>query len=471
MGVFSLFSLCNAFACALLSLWLFNPSALAKWLRGLDVDHAKKRIARIKDVKALAERHEVAAVLAEMIHKDGAGSWPPRANHHHPTWPVALQQYKEVYLELASLLPQATASLDDQVNIARIAEFRFRFRELLHERVNLNDVQQLLKAADAGRWDIFPRDMYNAFYCCIASSRHAYRWATIPVVQVAQLETEVKLPVELTEPWAYLQRHFGCVSESGNNTSNLVLNFDTEGRHIYKINTGMSPRILSGEEAFARIFHEVEVLGVPVYHDMVLAIIAFARNEKAACARHVASITSQLRLVLGSYFDNMHDQQIPLSVWLSHVQGFYGWGIGHYDEASDDWVKFDGLSGNQVLLFQALDAFLGIEQYLSPRDQERNVPARQRALCKALARHSFRKMLSETPKDENEARIVNDFNEIIKRLRTFRYAHRSRAKRYLSQPAPERLPMTAGKSLLAPSIDQSLQFLDEFMVKRISQTV
>jgi hypothetical protein len=78
---------------------------------------------------------------------------------------------------------------------------------------------QLLEAADAGRWDIFARDVYNGFYCCIASCRHAYRWATVPVVQVAQLEKEVDLPMELREPWVYLQRHFGCVSESGNNSA------------------------------------------------------------------------------------------------------------------------------------------------------------------------------------------------------------------------------------------------------------
>lgn len=199
--------------------------------------------------------------------------------------------------------------------------------------------------------------------------------------------------------------------------SNLVLNFDTEGRHIHKINTGMSPLVVRGEEAFARIFYDVEVLGLPIYHDMALAIINFNHGDNAACSRYVSGITTQLRLVLGSYFDNLHNEVIAQSVWLSHVQGFFAWGIGQYDETSDDRDKFDGLSGNQALLFQALDAFLGIPQYLSVRDQERNVPARQRALCKSLAKHSFRRMLSETSYDEHEVQMVRDFNEIVKRLR------------------------------------------------------
>ena len=38
-------------------------------------------------------------------------------------------------------------------------------------------------------------------------------------------------------------------------------------------------------------------------------------------------------------------------------------------------------------------------------------------------------------------------------------------------PAPERLPMTAGKSLLKADMEQSMAFLDGFMVERLRQTV
>jgi hypothetical protein len=203
-----------------------------------------------------------------------------------------------------------------------------------------------------------------------------------------------------------------------------VLDFDTNGTYIHKINTGMPQQVLSSEEAFARIFYDVETFGVPVYHDMVHAIVAFAEGDKGACARHVASITSQLRLVLGSYMDNLHDMIVARSVWLSRIQGFYAWGIGHYDEGTQDWDKFDGLSGNQVLLFQALDAFLAIEQYLSPRDQERNVSKRQREFCHALRRHSFRAILIETPHDADVVEILRNFDEILKRLRVSVKFHR-----------------------------------------------
>lgn len=242
-------------------LFLLSLPKLYKFL-GSHRHHIPKnsRNYHIQEIKALADCHETAAVLTDLIHNDGADSWPPFANHACTTWPEALLPYKEIYLEISSLLPQETPSLDDEVNKIRIADFRSNFRRLLRDRVDLTQVKRLLEASDSGQWDLFPRDTYNAFYCCIAWSRHAYRWATIPVVRVAQLETVVDLPKELAEPWTYLQRHFGCTSQSGNNTSNLVLNFDVKGRYVFKINTGMSRMVLLAEEAFARIFYDVELL-------------------------------------------------------------------------------------------------------------------------------------------------------------------------------------------------------------------
>ncbi|KAH7318230.1 hypothetical protein B0I35DRAFT_237799 [Stachybotrys elegans] len=421
----------------------------------------------IRDIQHLAESHETAATMADMIQKDGAGSWPPRANHQHETWPAPLRVYKEIFMEMSSVMAIEKASLDDACDIKRIAGNRAMFRKLLSERVDMAQVRAILEAAEGGQWDIIPRDTYNAFYNCIAMCRHAYRWAIIPVVKVAQLETIVELPLELVEPWAYLQRHFGCRSDSGNITSNMTLNFDSNEEYVHRINANLNKTIMDSEEAFSRIMREVENLGLPMYHDMIRATISFARNDKAACALHMARLTNQLRPMLGAYYDRLHDKTIARSAWLSHVQGFYAWGAGYTDEKTGEWVKFDGLSGNQVLLFQAIDAFCGLKAYLSEEDQHRNMPKRQRQLREAFERHSFRWKLGDS---EDDAKIAREFEEILRRLRVFRSAHRTRGKVYLSQPAPERLPMTAGKSLLKADIENSLEFLDGFMLRRIMQT-
>jgi hypothetical protein len=86
------------------------------------------------------------------------------------------------------------------------------------------------------------------------------RWAIIPVVKVAQLEKSVDLPLELVEPWTYLQRHFGCRSDSGNMTSNMTLNFDANEEYVHRINANLTQTIMDSEEAFSRIMREVENL-------------------------------------------------------------------------------------------------------------------------------------------------------------------------------------------------------------------
>lgn len=211
-----------------------------------------------------------------------------------------------------------------------------------------------------------------------------------------------------------MQRHFGLVSDSGNMMSNLVLNFSPTGKYALKINTGLSPVVTSSEEEFARIPHEIEIFAVPIYHGMVKAITSFARGDKTVCLEHVRGITSQLRPLLSSYYDRVHDAKIARSEWLSRVQGFHAWGAGYYNQATGEWEKFDGLSGNQVLLFQVLDAFLGLEPYLTVQVLESNVPKLQRDFCAAVGRHSFRAKLGS---DGVDAQIRDEFAEIVKRLR------------------------------------------------------
>ncbi|KFA49966.1 hypothetical protein S40293_10482 [Stachybotrys chartarum IBT 40293] len=452
--------------------WALKPLLSCLPWRSQENSPKKIKNRKIQEIKALTNCHEVAAKFAELFHTDGAGSWPPNVNHDTTTWPPALRPYRDIYLQMAPLLPQPVACLDDEVNKARVANFRAQYRKLLQDRIDMTEVKALLEAANAGRWDVFPRETYNAFYCCIASARHAYRWATVPVVKVVQLERVLDIPAELDVPWAHMQRNFGCASQSGNNTSCLMINFDNKGEQVYKINTGLEPHVLAAEDTFVRMFHDIEVLAVPIYHEMLHAIVAFARNDKVACAKHMAGVTAALRPILGNYYNNLHDQKIPLKVWLSHVQGFFAWNAGYVDPETNEHVIYDGISGNQILVFQCLDAFLGYDAYLSKLDQDRNLPARQRALVRALEKHSFRKFLHEAPQDEAEEQIQKEFAEIVRRLRTFRSAHRVRSKNYLSQPTPERLPMMAGKSLMAaPTMKQSFQFLDDFMVTRLNQTI
>lgn len=130
-------------------------------------------VSRIRNLRALKGRHETASILSELVDEDGAGAWPPKANHD--SWPTALRPYKDIYLELVPLLPTAEPSLDDNVNNERRNKYRSLMRKLLTERINIAQVEEVMAAVEAGNCHVLPRDAYNGFYACVAVCRHAYR--------------------------------------------------------------------------------------------------------------------------------------------------------------------------------------------------------------------------------------------------------------------------------------------------------
>lgn len=78
-----------------------------------------------------------------------------------------------------------------------------------------------------------------------------------------------------------------------------------------------------------------------------------------------------------------------------------------------EYVKYDGLSGNHVLFFQALDAFLGMDRYLSDQNMDRYIPVNQRELCISLRKNCFRKKLD----GEKCVAIEGEIRKIINHLK------------------------------------------------------
>ena len=76
-------------------------------------------------------------------------------------------------------------------------------------------------------------------------------------------------------PWPYLQRTFGVTAESGNNTANVLHNFNERGERAYKINVGMSDLITSSEEAFFRMFYHIELLVSLDISESIFLILIF----------------------------------------------------------------------------------------------------------------------------------------------------------------------------------------------------
>lgn len=126
-------------------------------------------------VKNKTHEHPTSNALQHMVNHDGAGQWPPRAEHKG--WPAPLQHYHDIYQELSPMLSTFQPSMDDETNRDRMRMFRTATKRLLQERVCINTVKIILDATAQGEWTGISRAQFNGFYGCIAMLRHAYRQA------------------------------------------------------------------------------------------------------------------------------------------------------------------------------------------------------------------------------------------------------------------------------------------------------
>jgi hypothetical protein len=153
---------------------------------------------------------------------------------------------------------------------------------------------------------------------------------------------------------------------------------------------------------------------------MVSAIVRFEDGHKGACLKHLQNVTWRLRDLLLIFYNNLKESRISQSVWLSYVQGFQGWGVGRMIDG--EFVKYDGLSGNHVLFFQAVDAFLGLDRYLTDENMDRYIPVNQRNLCLALKKHSIRQKLHGA----DDIPIRNEITKIVNHMKASNRSRRSK---------------------------------------------
>ncbi|RAL64346.1 hypothetical protein DID88_001822 [Monilinia fructigena] len=360
--------------------------------------------------------HAAQSSLRQLIEIDGAGTWPPTTVYGN-SWPDILRPFHDVYQAMAPALSIAELSSDDVKNFQRCLDFRIQMRTLYNDQVNIEEVKALLDAAEIDE-GVLSRAAWNGFFACIALSRHAFRWGTIPIVKLAQEEKVIDFPACLDLAWPYLKRRYGVTSQGGNVASNYLCNFDARDQIVYPINPGMDELIQSAEYHFGHVFPHIEKEALPIYHMVTKAIQQYSNGDRTGTLQSLKEINKELRTPLKTYYETMHESKISRKVWMHYAQGFQGWAAGDINPATGKYTEYDGLSGNQLLLPQIMDAFLGLD--------------------------SFRNKAIKNGDDD----IENEMNNIVKQMRVFRTAHRVRVKPYLSVPAPERMIMTAGKSVL-----------------------
>jgi hypothetical protein len=146
---------------------------------------------------------------------------------------------------------------------------------------------------------------------------------------------------------------------------------------------------------------------------MIKAIVAFEKGDKKACLTHIETISISLRKVMLNLFEKMTDAHVSRAVWVRHISGIHGWGLTL--ETDNPPIVYGGLSGSQILLFLAVDAFLGINCYHSDAQQKMQISRNIRDVAEAIRKYSFRKNLSERSADD--VAIEKALQAMIKQLR------------------------------------------------------
>ena len=146
---------------------------------------------------------------------------------------------------------------------------------------------------------------------------------------------------------------------------------------------------------------------------MIQSIISFERGDKKSCLAYIETALVSLRKVMQNLYEKMNDPHVERAIWVRHVSGIHSWGLTL--ETDEPPVEYGGLSGSQILLFLAVDAFLGINRYHSDGELKMQISRNMRDVAATIRRYSFRNQLSE--KSEDDVAIGKMLNRMVKQLR------------------------------------------------------
>jgi hypothetical protein len=122
-------------------------------------------------------------------------------------------------------------------------------------------------------------------------------------------------------------------------------------------------------------------------------------------------IAQLIRKPIKIYYDTLVESKVSRSIWMAYCQGFQGWAAGEL--INGVYVEYDGLSGNQLPFCHIIDAFLGLQPYLTEQNRQRYIPVRQREFSDSVRKHSFR----EHARCSGEREIKAEMEKIVQRMR------------------------------------------------------
>lgn len=220
----------------------------------------------LESASRIGEIHPSVA-LEELIHMEGGGSWPPKAQYAE-SWPLELQPYATVAMEAPFRFVLKRAILNTDRNIKRISENRLWMLERLQQLLVLDPETTLSVAIQ------LPLAARSGFLACLAYLNHLYRWGTLPVVSEAQTQTDLDIPQILSVPLRRLNQLYGIRTSGACLYTMTLCNVDmrTDQAIVYSNMAHLGGDEASAERYNAVLFYEIERRAYTFYRALAKAV-------------------------------------------------------------------------------------------------------------------------------------------------------------------------------------------------------
>ncbi|KAF8143714.1 hypothetical protein K438DRAFT_2104337 [Mycena galopus ATCC 62051] len=391
------------------------------------------------------------------------------------SWPAPLRVYHATYELVAPFFPVLESSASDAENRKTIDTMRARIRCGGRLLARLRRPEHAVRDARLLRMRMFPeaRLSMGRLAC---GPRSADRDFAI-------------LPLELDEPWFLLQRYFGFTSPGGSLSSLLYFNtrgVDTNFKPFYSSVHGMPQVHQKTANWDARLFLETEHRAsrlltplqpgltadqsLPMYR-LIAETISACGSSAGDCPLDALTSLKEANVVFQNtyrfFFENMNDANISHALWLAYLQGYTGWTLPGADS-----VVISGVSGGILPAPPATEEALHLP--VAQRDwlcslREFDIRAKVRSAIERCAD------APDSAVAEFWKEMQDELEKMVQKLRLWRMGHMTRMVPFEAVHRPERVFMTAGRSL-PPEGEVSdetgmVHHLKEVLQERLIQTV
>ncbi len=162
-------------------------------------------------------------------------------------------------------------------------------------------------------------------------SHPSYRWGTLPVVAMAQDEKTLAFPDSIQAPFRWLNDFYGIESSGGCLYSMTLVNVlpqaDNELELVYSNMRHMPQQsVVNAERYNAFVFYEMERISLELYRSIAQCQSLMAQGQEQQAADVLKQGHAALKAAFRHFFETLKEEKIQKEVWMSHAQGFHGWG-------------------------------------------------------------------------------------------------------------------------------------------------